>query len=90
MVFLKLMGLMDLLTVTTLLLFKYGIIQQKFLIVAVAYLIIKGVIFFRDIASIVDVGVAVIFILALFGIYNVLTWIAVLWVLQKAVFSMLT
>ncbi|MDP2908827.1 MAG: hypothetical protein Q8N77_03395 [Nanoarchaeota archaeon] len=90
MVFLKLMGLMDLLTVTTLLLFKYGIIQQKFLIVAVAYLIIKGVIFFRDIASIVDVGVAVVFILAMFGIYNVLTWIAVLWVLQKAVFSMLT
>lgn len=89
MVFLKLMGLMDLLTVTTLLLFKYGIIQQKFLIIAVVYLIIKGVIFFRDIASIVDVGVAVIFILALFGIYNVLTWIAVIWVLQKAVFSML-
>lgn len=84
------MGLMDLLTVTTLLLFKYGIIQQKFLIIAVAYLIIKGVIFFRDIASIVDMGVAVVFILALFGIYNVLTWIAVLWVLQKAVFSMLT
>ncbi len=88
MVFLKLMGLMDLLSVASLLLFKYGIISQTFLIIAVVYLMVKGIIFFRNIVSLIDFGVAVIFILALFGIYNVLTWIALVWITQKAVLSL--
>ena len=88
MVFLKLMGLMDILSIAILLLFKYGLISQKFLIVAIIYLMIKGIMFFKNIVSLADFGVAIIFILALFGIYNVLTWIAILWILQKAVFSL--
>lgn len=87
---LKLLGLMDILSITALLLFKYGLISQKFLIIAMIYLIIKAVIFFKDFASLIDFGVAIVFALALFGIYNVLTWIAVLWILQKAVLSLFT
>jgi len=86
---LKLLGLMDLLSIAILLLFKYGIVSQIFLIAAVIYLMAKGVMFFRNIVSLLDFAVAVIFILALFQIYNVLTWIALVWVLQKSVFSLL-
>ncbi len=85
---LKLLGLMDLFSIASLLLFKYGVVSQKFLIVAVIYLMIKGIIFFRNIVSLLDFGIAVIFILALFQIYNVLTWIAIIWILQKAVLSL--
>ena len=88
MVFLKLMGIMDILSIVSLLLFKYGFIPQIFLIIAVIYLMIKGILFFRNIASLADFGVAVIFILALFGIYNIITWVAIVWILQKAVFSL--
>ncbi len=85
----KFMGIMDILSVASLLLFKYGFISQKFLIIAMIYLMAKGVFFFRNIVSLIDFGVAVIFILALFGIYNILTWIAVFWILQKAVLSLI-
>lgn len=85
---LKFLGLMDLLSITSLLLFKYGVIPQIFLIIAVIYLMAKGVLFFRNIASLLDFGVAIIFILALFQIYNVLTWVAIIWVLQKAILSL--
>lgn len=85
---LKLMGLMDILSVLILLLFKYGIISQKFVIIATIYLAIKGIIFFRNVVSLADFGVAVIFVLALFGVYNVLTWIAMIWILQKAILSL--
>lgn len=90
MVFLKLLGLMDIMSITSLLLFKYGIIPQKFLIIAIIYLMIKGIVFFKNIVSLVDFGIAIIFILALFGVYNILTWIAIIWILQKAFLSLLT
>ncbi len=79
---------MDLLSIAILLLFKYGLIPQIFLIAAVIYLMAKGILFFRNIVSLFDFGIAVIFILALFQVYNVLTWIAIVWILQKAVLSL--
>ncbi len=84
----KLLGLMDMFSVASLLLFKYGIVSQKILVIAIIYLMIKGIIFFRNIVSLLDFGIAVIFVLALFQIYNVLTWIAIIWILQKAVLSL--
>lgn len=88
MVFLKLMGLMDLLSIAVLLLFRYGVVSQKVLIIAAIYLMIKGILFFKNIVSLIDFGVAIIFALALFGVYNVLTWIAIIWILQKAALSL--
>jgi len=85
----KILGLMDLLSIGALLLFKYAGIPQIFLIAAVIYLMAKGVFFFRNIVSLLDFGVAIIFALVLFQTYNILTWLAIVWVLQKAVFSLL-
>jgi len=90
MVFLKLLGLMDILSVTSLILFKYGVVSQTFVIAAVIYLMIKGIIFFHNIVSLLDFGIAIIFVLSLFGIFNVLTWIAIVWILQKAILSLFT
>ena len=80
---------MDILSVASLLLFKYGIIPKTILIVAIIYLMAKGIVFFGNIVSFIDFGIAIIFLLALFQIYNVLTWIALIWILQKAVLSLL-
>lgn len=80
---------MDLLSIVILLLFKYAGISQFFLIAVVIYLMAKGIIFFRNIVSLLDFGVAIIFALALFYPYNILTWVALVWVLQKSVFSLL-
>ena len=85
----KLLGLMDLLSIASLLLFKYGVVPQIFLIAAIIDLMAKGIMFFKNIVSLLDFAVAVIFILALFQVYNVLTWAAMVWILQKAVFSLL-
>ncbi|MBM3199827.1 hypothetical protein FJZ53_02730 [Candidatus Woesearchaeota archaeon] len=86
---LKLLGILDISAVACLFLFKYGLVPELVLIAAVIYLMAKGIMFFRNIVSLLDVGTAIVFALALLGVYNILTWLAVLWVLQKAVFSLL-
>lgn len=83
----KILGLMDLILVASLIAFKYGFVGQIIPLVFIAYLIVKGLIFFRDITSIIDLASAIIFIFVLFGTFNTLTWIALIWLLQKAVFS---
>ncbi|MBL7100982.1 MAG: hypothetical protein ISS23_03455 [Nanoarchaeota archaeon] len=90
MALLKLLGLMDITAIAIFLLFKFELVPQIFLIIALIYLTIKAMIFFKDFASLIDFGVIVIFTLTLFGIYNILTWIAVFWILQKAVLSLFT
>lgn len=86
----KILGLMDLMLVLSLIIFKYGFIGQTIPLIFIVYLIIKGIIFFRDFTSIIDLVSTVIFVLALFGIFNVITWIALAWILQKAVFSLVS
>lgn len=81
---------MDLVLAASLILFKYGFIGQTILLVFIVYLIVKGLIFFRDVTSIIDLASAIIFIFVLFGTFNILTWIALLWILQKAVFSLVS
>ncbi|MBU4502564.1 MAG: hypothetical protein KKA79_08250 [Nanoarchaeota archaeon] len=88
MVFVKLLGLIDIFSVIILILFKYGWVSKTFMVVAVIYLMIKGIMFFHNIVSLLDFGIAIVFILAIFGIYNVLTWIAIVWLLQKAILSL--
>jgi len=89
MVFIKLLGLMDLASIIIVILFKYGLLPQSFVIAAIIYLAAKALFFFKDVASFVDFGVVVVLSLTLFGIFNVLTWIALLWVLQKSILSLI-
>ena len=82
-----LLGLLDLLSGITLIMLRFNI-GEFFAWFFVIYLIIKSAIFFTNFVSLVDVFAAIMFVLAIYGIYNALTWVAVIWLLQKAFFSM--
>ncbi len=88
--FLKLLGFLDLLSIIVLLLFKYNFVSKFVLLIALFYILGKAIIFFRDFASLVDFGVVIVFALALYGIYGIITWLAVIWILQKSIFSFLS
>lgn len=53
------------------------------------FLICKGLLFLGDISSVIDIVSGVIFIFAALGIYNLFTWLAVIWLLQKGAFSLI-
>jgi hypothetical protein len=53
------------------------------------YLFLKSLVFIKNWASYIDLIVVVLFIIALVGNFNFLTYIGVLWLLQKGAFSLL-
>jgi len=82
-----LLGILDILAGISLLLLKFSMgytIAAFFTI----YLLVKGVAFITNWTSWVDLTVVAIFILALFGNFNLLTYVAVVWLLQKGIFSL--
>lgn len=86
----KILGLGDL--VTGLMIPLYAVFPHMFLIVGAKYLIIKGGFFAfgGDMASFLDVICGVYLVLLFFGLsYWVFTTIAFVWLMQKAVFSLL-
>ena len=83
----QLFALLDFLVVGGVLLSYFDVGRN---IVAFFYLFffIKTVVFLPNIAGWIDLIALIIFILALFGVFNFVTWIAVIWILQKAIFSL--
>ena len=84
---LKLFGLLDLLAGIVLILLKWSIGINLGWFLAV-YLIIKALIFFSIIASVLDFASAVFIILAINGTYLNVTWVFVLWLSQKGLVSL--
>ena len=79
------LGLLDLLAGISLILLKFKI---DFLGVFFAlYLIIKGVVFFRNIVSLIDLASGIVFFIALYGYYNIAMYVAAIWILQKGIIS---
>lgn len=74
--------LLDLISVIIIVLLQFDILGIRAAIFAAFYLIGKGVVF-RDTASIIDmmIGIFIFFIAA--GFHTILTWIAVIYLLQK-------
>ena len=87
MVLAKIFGVFDILSGIILILLKFGIGVHIGWYFAV-YLLVKSLIFIKDVASIVDILAAIFLILALYNIYPYFTWIFVVWLLQKGVFSL--
>jgi hypothetical protein len=81
-----LFGLADLFSAVVLLSLNWGYGTQ-FAWFCAAYLVIKAIPFIKDPASIIDIIAAIIIVFAIFGMYGLLSYIAVLWLFQKAVFS---
>ncbi len=82
------LGVVDIISALVLLALKWGILKTAGW-VAVILLGGKALLTFGDFASIVDLGCIAVFVLAIFGVYGVWSYIAVLWLLQKGVFSLL-
>ncbi len=84
----KLFGVVDLLAAVCLILLKWGIGSKIGLVLAI-FLCVKGLIFFYNWASVVDLISVLVLVLAAFGYYFSFSWLFSLWLLQKAFFSLL-
>jgi len=83
----RLLGILDILSGIMMILLKY--FSLDFAWIFVFYLGIKSLIFIKSIVSIIDLVAVFFFILALFGIYNILTLVFAVWIIQKGFFSLL-
>ena len=81
------LGVLDIIAALSLFLLKFSLAPWFAAIFAI-YLLIKAVIFFRDFASIIDIFVVIIFVNALLGSFNILSWLAIIWLLQKGILSL--
>jgi len=81
-----LFGLLDLLAAITLITIKWdvGIVVAWW---SAAYLTIKAIPFIKDPASILDILSALMIVLAIFDVYFIGTYLAIIWLIQKAVLS---
>tara|TARA_Y100000310_G_scaffold316570_1_gene368454 strand:- start:500 stop:775 length:276 start_codon:yes stop_codon:yes gene_type:complete len=82
-------GLLDLFALFTLVVTHYGwIVSPLLIILTFLYLVGKGIIFFGDVLSILDVVIAFYFILFVFGItFNLLFYFGVILLLYKIIMS---
>lgn len=85
---LKILGMFDIISAAILFLLKYGV-WEWVAWVCVVYIVAKSVFCIKSMASIGDLAAAGLFVAAIFGYYNILTYIAVLWLLQKGIVSFL-
>ena len=85
----KLLGIIDFLAAFSIVLLKFNLAETFATVIAII-LLIKALLFITDIISIFDIISVVFIFLAIFGIFNVVTWIAFFWLLQKAIFSFLS
>jgi hypothetical protein len=90
MILIKLMGFLDLLTAGAIILFNYDILGLRLFISFILYLILKGIMFKGDIASMLDLGIASYMILMIFFPITILSWIAAIYILQKGIVSFLS
>ncbi|MFH1063487.1 MAG: hypothetical protein V1729_00235 [Candidatus Woesearchaeota archaeon] len=84
----RLLGVADLLTAAAVLLLHYDLLGWRIGFLFVAYLIIKGWLFRSDINSVVDILCGVYMFIMLFGLTTIATWFIVIYLFQKAVFSL--
>lgn len=84
----KLLGVADLLSALVVVLLHYHIIGWRIGIIFVAYLILKGWLFRVDINSIMDILCGLYIFVMLFGFTTRITWVVVIYLFQKAVFSL--
>ncbi|MFH0752818.1 MAG: hypothetical protein V1914_04465 [archaeon] len=87
----KLFGLGDLVAAVSLVLLNLDVggFAVYLAIASAVYLILKGLIFFFDLASFLDILSAVMIVLALFGFRSMWLYVFAAWLLQKAVRSYL-
>jgi hypothetical protein len=81
----KIMSLLDLATAIIMLLFQYGSVKSRLLMSFIAYLLIKAFMFRGDFASFLDACIAIYMVLMIFFSVPLLTWVAAVYLIQKAI-----
>ena len=87
---LKLMGVLDLVAVIVLVLLHYHIGTWRITLLFAIYLLIKAFMFRGNIQSYIDGGIGIYMIFLIFGLHSILTFVAAIYLLQKAVFSLMS
>ena len=85
----KLFGLLDILVGLSLVLLRFDLFPIFSLIFGI-YLIIKALIFIKSGISIIDLISGVIVIISFLGFFSVLSWIVVVSLIQKGLFSIIS
>ncbi len=84
-------GLVDLSTILFLFGTFYDIVGWRLGFAHLSYLVFKGLYFWGDLASMIDLGIACFFLLMFFGFRSeIILWVSALYLLQKSVFSLRT
>jgi hypothetical protein len=84
------MALLDFIAALSLMLVQYALFPLAFAYVSVVYLVIKGFLFFGDIASKVDFIIGIYLLAAtFFGFTIIINYIFAIYLIQKAVFSLI-
>ncbi len=85
---LKLFGLLDLLAAMSFTALLMGLGKGIALFFA-CYLLIKSIVFIKDLSSMVDIAAAVSMLLVVAGVEHRFAWLFVLWLFQKGFFSVI-
>lgn len=83
-----LLGLVDMFAAAILGLMVYGMVLKWIMIIFGIILLIKGIIFIKSPASIIDLSAGAVLILGVFfSIPSIVLWIAAILLVQKGIFS---
>lgn len=82
--FVKVMSLLDIVSAIVMLLYQYGSVNFRLLVTFIVYLLVKFFMFRGDFASFLDLCIAIYMILLTFVSVPILTWIAAIYLIQKA------
>ena len=84
----KVLGLIDFVAGVLIILSLMGITPAFGWFIA-AFLLIKSIIFLKEVTSIIDLLAVIFLVLALYGVNTPFTWIFALWLMQKGFFSII-
>jgi len=89
MVFVKLLGTLDLITGISIILFQYDLIGLRLFLTFAVYLLAKGFMFKGDIASILDFATGAYMLLMIILPITFFTYIAAFYLFQKGAFCLI-
>lgn len=81
----KIMSLLDIASAIVMILYQYGSINTRLLITFIAYLALKAIMFRGDFASFLDACIAIYMMLMILMAVPIITWIAAIYLIQKAI-----
>ncbi len=84
----RLLGIFDIFAALTFVGFHFGMFSHVLPLYILVYIGLKFLIFPKDFASFVEISCAIILILLMLDIRTRLTWVAVIFFLQKGILSL--